>query len=356
MSDVSASPDRPLVIHIGYHKTGTTWLQRRLFTPQFGYRPLMTHTEVHDYITKPHTLCFDDAPLAALVDERRRAPTDCGVDVISSEILSGNPFYGGRESVVFADRLQSTFPQARILITIREQFSMMASVYMQYLRRSGRLSRDQFFCENAAVGYNAFSASHFEFDRLVARYQELFGANQVLVLTQEQMAQDALAFIQRIGRFAGHDGVISEAPYADRSGASYSETAAPLLRRVNYLRSGPAGPETPLPSAGIGMFAYRVVGKVFGTTLIRRFYTEQKPITRYLRNRFKDRFHDSNQRLQSLIGGDIHMIEYEGIEAESPNSPDTECKGSIAQSARAPKLTSTGASTTDRKRSSIKAA
>ncbi len=309
----------PLLIHIGYHKTGTTWLQRRLFQPDFGYRSLLTHDEVFSLISKPHSLFFNPAPAHAFVEQRRQEMKNesahgSAVDVISSEILSGNPFYGGRESMEFARRLKATFPDAFVLITIREQFAMMASVYMQYLLRSGRLSPQDFFSENPVIGYDAFSTEHFHFDRLVAYYHNLFGAKNVLVLTQEQLAAEPLSFMASLSAFTRRNAPGDATPANDRTGVSYPEYAAPVLRRINYCRSGPAGRESLLPFPFLGQGAYRLAGKALSQKWVRGLFFETKPVTRFVKERFEGRFAKSNQRLQALVDGDLNLAGYEGAQ------------------------------------------
>ena len=97
---------RRLLIHVGYHKTATTWMQASLFRPHHGFAPILDHDDVFRLITAPHGLVFD--PSAAAADEiaaRTYAAPPNLVPVISSEILSGQPFFGGRESDAFAERL-----------------------------------------------------------------------------------------------------------------------------------------------------------------------------------------------------------------------------------------------------------
>ena len=56
--------DKPVLIHIGYHKTGTTWFQKILFRPEFGLPPIMSHEEVFATLVRPHELAFDPAPVS----------------------------------------------------------------------------------------------------------------------------------------------------------------------------------------------------------------------------------------------------------------------------------------------------
>jgi hypothetical protein len=59
------------------------------------------------------------------------------VPVLSAERLSGNPDSGGYDSVHVAEYLAATFPEARVLIVIREQADMLVSSYKRYVRNGG---------------------------------------------------------------------------------------------------------------------------------------------------------------------------------------------------------------------------
>lgn len=94
-----------LLFHIGYHKTATTWMQNKLFFPIHGYLQIMGHEEVSKYIVAPHGLEFDPGLAQDIINEKMKNVLNEQAPVISSEILSGNPFFGGRESDVVAERL-----------------------------------------------------------------------------------------------------------------------------------------------------------------------------------------------------------------------------------------------------------
>src|SRR5258708_38125999 len=91
---------RPLLIHPGFHKTGTTFLQREIFTDQRLFRLLWGHEEVHRYVIGPHELDFDPRAGrdAIAVLRSAGAPAPGLIDVVSSETLCGTPFFGSRES------------------------------------------------------------------------------------------------------------------------------------------------------------------------------------------------------------------------------------------------------------------
>ena len=130
----------PLLLHVGYHKTATTWMQKLLFVPKYGFQQIAGHKEVHENIVAPHGLRFDPAPMRELIDKGVRSLSNALVPVISSEILSGHPFYGGIGSDVYADRLKQVAGDGRILVSVRSQTKVLVSVYMQYLLRGGTMN------------------------------------------------------------------------------------------------------------------------------------------------------------------------------------------------------------------------
>lgn len=300
---------RPILLHVGYHKTATTWLQNSVFRPEHGFPQVMTHPQVFEHIVTPHGLAYDAQAVRDLVAPRLGAGG--GVDVISLESLSGNPFYGGRESDDYAQRLKAAFPQARILLSIREQMAIIASVYMQYLLRGGTAPARAFF-EGAQVGgYMGFDPVHFEYDRLVGLYQDLYGAENVMVLPLEEIARDQAQAVARMAAFSDNTQI---APWETRPsrGVSYPEAAVPLLRRVNHLRPGPANPHPVADLGGLSRLAYRVIGG----GLRRLGKGRARPVTMLAREMFKGRFTESNQRLQAMLAHPADLSRYDGIKPD----------------------------------------
>lgn len=306
-------PDEtPLLIHVGYHKTGTTWLQRILFKPAYGYQPLMEHREIFDRIVRPHGLLFDAAPLRAEIESRRGRGAPGGADLISSEILVGNPFHGGRESDDLARRLKALAPNARILLTIREQLRAATSVYMQYLNRCGTMKPKEFFSDDPVIGYVAFAPEHLEYHRLVKLYIDLFGVENVQVMTQEALARDGVRFAQDLADFAGVTarGDLANVP-AEPMSPSPPEYFAPVLRRLNHFRSGPAGPGPILNLGSMGRPAYNGLGALGRTPAMKAMFGARRPVTDEVRRRFAGRYAESNRALKDLLGARVDLTGYE---------------------------------------------
>lgn len=299
-----------ILIHIGYHKTGTTWLQKVLFQPNYGYVSLMSHEEVFEHIVRPHGLVFHPKNAQNLISNRLNKLEQETTGVISSEILCGHPFYGGRESEQFARHLYNINPQAHILITIRSQIPMIVSVYMQYISRGGTLSPEVFFADNPVMGYRRFAPEHFEYHRLIAYYHKLFGRDNVLVVTQESLTKNALAFAQKLSVFSGST-PINQLKTENKVAISNPEYTACLLRRINHFQSGPASDE---PIIDLGDFAhilYRAVGALGRKNAIRKLLKNIHPVKDYVKFRFEGRFKESNRQLKKMLADDIDLELYE---------------------------------------------
>jgi hypothetical protein len=300
-----------LLIHIGYHKTATTWMQRRLFTADHGYRQICGHAEVDAHIIRPHGLLFDPGPMRALIASALARISEDRVPVISSEILSGNPFYAGWGSDVFAERLGQIAPEARILVSIRTQMRILPSVYMQYLSRGGTMTAAQFFAGTTEFGYVRFDPEHFEYDRLIGLYRSRFGRERVFVLPQESLLQDREAVLARLAEFCGNAAFTGLTEKARRAqGVSYPEHAAPFLRRLNHLRRDTLNPN-PIVNLEFGdRSLYRAAGYAMKSRPLVAVLGRRKSISEHVRRTFAGYFSASNQRLKEMVGPQVDLSDY----------------------------------------------
>jgi hypothetical protein len=301
----------PILFHVGYHKTATTWMQRMLFTPEHGYRQVAGHEEAFEHVVRPHGLRFDPEPMRETLLRGMAALKDGEVPVLSSEILSGHPFQGGHESDVYAERLARIMPDARILISIRSQTKILPSVYMQYLLRGGTMPYDRFFEGSRELGYFGFTPDHFEYDLLVAHYQRLFGRDKVHVVTQESLARDMQAAAREVADFSGAQLFDTLQPAARKvHAASYPEYAAAVLRRVNHVQESTLV-TTPIIKLGeTPRGLYRASGYVLRSNPVARIFGQRKPVSDYVRRRFAGHFDASNRRLAEICPAALDLSAY----------------------------------------------
>ena len=314
-------------MHVGYHKTATSWMQEVLFTPACGYAPLMSHAEVFEHITGPHPLAFDPEPARALLAARAAEAPVGLARVVSSEILSGNPMRGGQDCAKNARRLHRIAPQARILITIREQVSMAASMYMQYVSRRGTLPPERFFDGPLETGYPFFDPVHLEYHRLVEFYHTLFGPGQVRVLTFESFRTNPAGFVAAIGDMAGAGAESGIAALAAGDGRNVSnpEYAAGLLRRINHLRAGPVSPNPILDLGEVGKRLYRGAGRAARTAPVSRLVRRRNPIRDMAAVRYAGRFAESNGALAEMCP-ELDLQGYQGIGRDSEAGTERRAK------------------------------
>lgn len=316
---------RKPLIHIGYHKAASSWLQLYLFRRRDrGFAPLVPDDELGSkratkYLARYFTHDEEGkmlSPFRSRSDEvrdqlaRLKPPERC-VPVMSAEGLSGNPHSGGFSAKAIADRLADSFPDARIFIVIREQVTMILSVYFQYLKKGGTSSLESYLSQEFDGRLPGFAPGHFEYHRLIEYYHGLFGRENVLVLPFEFFRDDGPGFVARLADFAeaevsgdleydmvANPGRPRLVEYRTRflnslthrtSLNSYSSWAnAGAMKPTQLLRDTLA---KTLPAAAEHRFVVRIRDEIKATT-----------------NR---RYCESNARTAELIGWDLRALGYE---------------------------------------------
>ena len=169
----------------------------------------------------------------------------------------------------------------------------------------------RFFREEDDLGFFGFRAAHFAYDHLIGLYQSLFGAERVVVVTQESLKKDLagasadLAARLGAGAFAGLDPVAQE-PFAP----SYPEYALPLLRRINHVQKSVINP-TPIMALGTtpdGMD--RWVGALTRRKPLVTWFGAKKPVSDYVKRQFDGVYTASNARLTQMLGDAVDLTGY----------------------------------------------
>jgi hypothetical protein len=229
--------------------------------------------------------------------------------VISHERLSGYFATGGFDSEAIARRLAAAFPQARVLIIIREQAAMLESFYSQYVSDGGVLPFSKLIRPMSRVLRRApeFDIDYLCYDNLVGCYRSLFGADRVLVLPFELLTSDPARFVRRIGEHCGV--AVDSELYADglpRTNERRSVLLQGLVRQANRLQRSqlnPGGWFGTLPvHRGAQALAGRLSGPVDFVTprFVRRAIVE--PRRRHIAALIDGRYAASNSRLEDMTG------------------------------------------------------
>jgi hypothetical protein len=119
--------------------------------------------------------------------------------VVCREALSGN-YPSGENAKRIAERLYAVFGDVKILIVIREQFSMLAAIYSEYIKIGGTLSFKEFIYDPII---SPGLIEKLKYHKIIDLYSEIFGEDNVFVGLFEDFREDNESFANRVFHFIG---------------------------------------------------------------------------------------------------------------------------------------------------------
>jgi hypothetical protein len=220
---------REHIVHVGYHKTASTWLQVSVFPHLADVRygdPLLAHFVVNLATAADPT--FFAAGFRGVL--RQLEQISSGPLLLSNEGLSGSLWDGDETGLRNAERLHALLPTARILIAVRRQDEMLRSIHAQYVNEGGTRPL-RAFVEGRGVPGSRFSLRHLEYDRLVGRYVDLFGRDRVWVVPYEYLRAWPDRFLDRLCEMLSTR-LTAPVSYARPLAVAPGALAAPLVERA----------------------------------------------------------------------------------------------------------------------------
>jgi len=204
---------KQIIIHVGMHKTGTTFLQQDVFPriPGVYYADRYNKEEPVTQLIKR----MDQNPAALDLQQEKQHmeayinAIDAPVVLISSENLFGyfHASYFNNQYILHV--LKTLFPSARIFMSVRRQDEWFESLYRQMLHTGQSLSINQFL--NYKNGQfqpwypskisQGVTNVYMDFSQFVLQYRRHFGEDKVLVLPYELLKTDQTAFLQQFYAF-----------------------------------------------------------------------------------------------------------------------------------------------------------
>jgi len=186
-----------IFIHIGYHKTGTTFLQANVF-PNLGLNFIRSPDVA--YIAESNN--FQPEKFIEIL-QSNNSDFQPRKTIISQEVLSGRAAGTVWDETLIADRLHQTFPKAKILIVIRNQFDYIFSLYAMRVIHRGRESQN--LSRYLDKRFYPALKEKLDYSRLITKYHQLFGKEQVQVLLYEELNTNPDLFIDKVLDFIGVD-------------------------------------------------------------------------------------------------------------------------------------------------------
>ncbi len=311
------------VLHVGWQKTGSTWLQKSVFPrlPDVEFIGKRYPMRAEDWSLQLfNTIHFvDDLEFSAdRIAEVVRAHTAhvplSKVRVLSGEGLVGNPWHAGFDSKRNADRLQAIFGPAKILFTVRNQGDMLESLYKQYLLEGGTCRFETLLSTRSQ--HADFRMEHLQYPRLIRYYESLFGADQVRVIPYELLVNEPQQFVDLICEFIGVDRWTlneSQRGYVRRG---FSPNLCRYMRYINYVAKSnfnPAGFFGQRPSANWPRVKQALHPYTWATTIAdweERLGRRRELLAPEQRHRIQDYYRAGNQQLQPYVPYDLGAFGY----------------------------------------------
>jgi len=315
MSDDHTASRRPLV-HIGYPKAGSTWLQRHVWNNEsFGFCAPISGLKLRELLVRPSALGFQSHAAKSVIRAALDNSPSALVPVLSEERLVGAAESGGFDTTELARRIKKVLPDPRVLIVVRRQTDVIASAWGQYVKFGGTeplglwLEGD---IDSFAL-VPRFNPLFYEFDRLYEFYARLFGHGSVLVVAQEQLRTSPQEVVRAVQTFSGATPK-GQLPPIRSENAGLDATVLTLIRRGNQFGRRPYGRQrTSLNPCPVNLAPMRLALR--GTASLtrvhpglariakRRLYDE---ITEYSSGRFEA----SNRRLELATGLPLGQLGY----------------------------------------------
>ena len=292
--------------HIGYWKTGTKWLQLGYFAkhPQI-IECVENRRQWENSVLRALVLTrsgrFDPENCRNLFLEHRAKQSDSDrLPLYSGERLSGHAFSGGYDNVRIARRIASSFPKAKVLMVIRNQLTMLPSMYKELVAAGYTGSFQDMINPNPSIYWigPAFSLEMLEYNLLLEEYTRLLPAGHVKVMLYEELRENPEKFVSSISQFLGVDHFFPEhlrqpVHKTDRRKGRSG------LRVWNQFRVSLVNP---YPVVNLGRIPKlgRIVRPALGT-----FTRDSTAIDEKLRADLSQHFADSNVKLKS------HLTDYQ---------------------------------------------
>lgn len=203
-----ATPAVPL-IHVGYPKALSSWMQKWLFVPQAGFCKVLDSLTLQLFLIDATPFTFDTGKAREWMEKslRETPGSEHLQPVITGESLVGHTHCGGYNAKTNADRLKQLCPDAKILIVVREQQATIRSLYKTFITWGMPHSIDRILNPVDPNLSPQFNLDFLRYDLLVAYYQQLYGKERVLVLPYEMFKHNPQEFTRRIFVFCNMDGV-----------------------------------------------------------------------------------------------------------------------------------------------------
>jgi len=228
---------KDIYFHIGFHKTGTTWLQNEVFSNTEFFNFINNHLRpwddiLIDYLVTTHPDDFESDKLFEIVNKRINKTK---INIVSAERLSGHPISGGYDTRSIAEKIYKTFPKAKIIIVTRDYKSFTISTFKQIVKQ-GYPGSFHDYINNTNWFLPRPSKFYFENNNTVKIYKDLFNPKNVLVLDFNTFKSNKEKYLEMISTFFSVNLIFFNGSYNKIVNKTFSNRRIRAIRLLNKFR------------------------------------------------------------------------------------------------------------------------
>lgn len=308
---------RDIVLHIGMHKTASTFLQHWYF-PQLEVNSCMHPKVTGEYIGRSPD--FDPEQFYTMIESETVPYPGSNILLISHEAFSGS--VSGtktQKKYLISERLVTAFPNAKIIVVVRRQRDWLKSLYAFRVSLSKKHEVRSFedFLINRKFIENAFDK--LQYDKLVALYVKHFGRSNLLVIPYESIRKDWTGFQREVCGFIGISReIMFEGTGPIVLGSPKNVKILKQMQRWNSrfqkLKRSTKLLEKSGPKTGVALDAAYSSVKKWLIPILENYHgrnSEPLKIPADIEERLQNIIPESNRRLNRIVDIDLAMYEYD---------------------------------------------
>ncbi|MEM6641971.1 MAG: sulfotransferase domain-containing protein [Bacteroidota bacterium] len=291
------------LIHIGFPKTGTTYLQSSIF-PHLGvnYVDFRTSAAILNKLVYADPLDYNEVEII----EQLRDISKGVRTLFSFENLAGSPFYYKGLNRGLIPRSLKSLGFSKVIITIRNQQTAIESYYRQYVVQGGTLNFLEFLDLKDKRPWQSkfFNINYLKYDLILQKYVEVFGPENVLVLSQEMLRESRAAYVNKLCSFLGCE-YMEPKELSTKSNRSLTDLSLLVLRLVNHFTYSAISPHHLISDNLSNVYFFKFLAVIFDPYFGRLFSGKKVLVEHYgLTSQIREIYRSSNEELNTKFGID----------------------------------------------------
>lgn len=286
-------------LHVGYHKTATTFMQQAIF-PNLKNVQYIDLFQVMEYLKQLRLNKLSDHQIKNIRHHFQSFSKDKPL-LISYEGLSGSPFAPKKvkkQSTILKD-LRRVFPDSdfdvHVIVGLREQNDLLTSLYIQHIHQGGVMNAEQFIVYSKQNG----SLRNYHYDIYLKDVETLFGRNHLHVMFFEEFKTNSSKELLKLLNFLGEPKIPHYKPMKNvrKANKSYGRLQVALGRKLNHFFKTPIHPKGRLALIKLPNRNYLPTRYMLQNKLSYKLHYKKYQLPHALQSDIKENYAKSNQSL-----------------------------------------------------------